>query len=60
MRSVLFKPDLSHMTANERAQFMCERALQLRDKGDYTGAQEAMRPLSRIRPDHLIVLASRH
>lgn len=45
MRSVLSKPDLSHMTANERAQFMCERALQLRDKGDYTGAQEAMRPL---------------
>ena len=45
MRSVLFKPDLSHMTPNERAQFICERALELRDKGDYTGAQDVMRPL---------------
>lgn len=45
MRSVLFKPDPSLMTANERALFKCERALELRDKGDYTGAQEAMRPL---------------
>lgn len=45
MRSVLTKPDLSHMTANERALFKCEKALRLRDKGDYAGAQEAMRPL---------------
>ncbi len=45
MRSVLSKPDLSHMTANERAVFKCERALQLKDKGDYVGAQEAMSPL---------------
>lgn len=45
MRSVLTKPDLSHMTANERALFKCEKALGLKDKGDYAGAQEAMRSL---------------
>lgn len=45
MRSVLPKPDLSHLTANERALFKCEKALELRDKADYTGALEVMRPL---------------
>ncbi|HEU4713937.1 MAG TPA: hypothetical protein VFS76_20390 [Pyrinomonadaceae bacterium] len=45
MRSVLTKPDLSHMTANERALFKCEKALELKDKGDHAGAQEVMRPL---------------
>lgn len=45
MRSVLTKPDLSHMTANERAVFKCEKALELRDKADFTGALEVMRPL---------------
>jgi tetratricopeptide (TPR) repeat protein len=45
MRPVLSKPDLSHMTANERALFKCQRALELKDKADYTGAQEVMRPL---------------
>lgn len=45
MRSVLSKPNLSHMTANERALFNCEKALELRDKGDYTGALDVMRPL---------------
>ena len=33
------------MTANERALFKCRRALELKDKADYTGAQEAMRPI---------------
>ncbi|HKR23285.1 MAG TPA: tetratricopeptide repeat protein [Pyrinomonadaceae bacterium] len=33
------------MTANERALSKCEKALGLKDKGDYSGAQEAMRPL---------------
>jgi tetratricopeptide (TPR) repeat protein len=33
------------MTANERALFKCEKALELRDKADYTGAREVMRPL---------------
>jgi len=45
MRSVLSKTDLSHMTANERASFKCQRALELKDKADYTGALEVMRPL---------------
>ncbi|HEX7774415.1 MAG TPA: helix-turn-helix domain-containing protein [Pyrinomonadaceae bacterium] len=40
------------MTANERALFKCERALELRDKGDYTGAQEVMRPLWNGVGDH--------
>ena len=45
MHSVLTKLDLSHMTANERALFKCEKALELRDKADYTGALEVMCPL---------------
>lgn len=45
MRSVLSKSDLSHMTVNERALFKCEKALELRDKADYTGALEVMHPL---------------
>jgi tetratricopeptide (TPR) repeat protein len=45
MRSVLSKPDLSYMTANERALFKCQKALELKDKADYTGALEVMRPL---------------
>jgi len=32
------------MTANERALFRCQKALELKDKGDYKGAQEVMRP----------------
>lgn len=42
MLIALSKSDLSHMTPNERALFRCERALELKDKGDYTGAQSAM------------------
>src|SRR5215213_920198 len=45
MRIALSKSDLSHMTANERALFRCQTALELKDRGDYTGAQEVMRPL---------------
>jgi hypothetical protein len=45
MRFALSKPDLSHMTPNERAGFKCQKALQLKDKADYTGALEVMRPL---------------
>jgi tetratricopeptide (TPR) repeat protein len=33
------------MAPNERALFRCEIALELKEKGDYTGAQEVMRPL---------------
>jgi tetratricopeptide (TPR) repeat protein len=45
MRFVLSKTNLSHMTANERALFKCQKALELKDKADYTGALEVMRPL---------------
>jgi tetratricopeptide (TPR) repeat protein len=45
MRFVPSSPDLSQMTANERALFKCEKALDLKDKADYAGALEAMRPL---------------
>lgn len=39
------KLDTSHSTANEAALRRCERALELKDKGDYDGAQKVMRPL---------------
>ena len=45
MRIATPKSDLSHMTPNERALFMCDIASELKDKGDYTGAQEIMCPL---------------
>lgn len=45
MRTAPYKSELSHMTPNERALSRCQKALELKDKGDYTGAQEVMRPL---------------
>ena len=36
---------VSHLTANEKALLLCETALELKDKGDYSSAQEVMRPL---------------
>jgi tetratricopeptide (TPR) repeat protein len=39
------KLQTSHTTANEDALLRCERALELKDKGDYEGAREAMGPL---------------
>jgi tetratricopeptide (TPR) repeat protein len=38
------KRDTSHLTANEALR-SCQAALRLKDKGDYGGAQEVMRPL---------------
>jgi tetratricopeptide (TPR) repeat protein len=35
----------AHLTANEEALVRCQSALELKDKGDYCGAQEVMRPL---------------
>lgn len=35
----------SHLTENEAALLRCQSALELKDKGDYQGAQEMMRPL---------------
>lgn len=39
------KLDTSHLTANDAALLRCQTALELRDQGDYRGAQEVMRPL---------------
>jgi tetratricopeptide (TPR) repeat protein len=39
------KLDPSQTTANEAALRRCERALELKDKGDYDGAQKILRPL---------------
>jgi len=39
------KNDLSHLTANDAALYRCNRALELRDKGDFDGAQEVIHPL---------------
>jgi tetratricopeptide (TPR) repeat protein len=54
MRTSSLKSDLSHLPANEQARSRCQNALELKDKGDYAGAQEIMRPLwARVgeRPD---------
>jgi tetratricopeptide (TPR) repeat protein len=54
MRTASLKQDISHLPVNERARIRCQSALELKDKGDYAGAQEIMRPLwKRIgeRPD---------
>ncbi|HBB87294.1 MAG TPA: hypothetical protein DC047_06735 [Blastocatellia bacterium] len=45
MRTTSLKQDISHLPVNEQARFRCEAALELKDKGDYAGAQEIMRPL---------------
>jgi tetratricopeptide (TPR) repeat protein len=39
------KNDISHLTANDAALYRCNEALELRDKGDFDGAQEVIRPL---------------
>ncbi len=38
------KLENSHLSLNERALLRCQSALELKDKGDYQGAQEVMRP----------------
>jgi len=45
MRTSSLKLDLSHLPANEQARSRCQIALELKDRGDYAGAQEIMRPL---------------
>jgi tetratricopeptide (TPR) repeat protein len=47
MRTTSPKLETSHLTANDQALLRCRTALELRDKGDYDGAQEVMRPLWR-------------
>jgi tetratricopeptide (TPR) repeat protein len=39
------KINTSHLTANDAALDRCRKALELRDKGDFDGAQEVMEPL---------------
>lgn len=54
MRIALHKLDASHLTANEKALFLCEAALDLKDRGNYAGARQTMSPIwNRIgeRPD---------
>ncbi|MGH9874603.1 MAG: helix-turn-helix domain-containing protein [Pyrinomonadaceae bacterium] len=48
------KPDLSHLTLNDRAVYRCRAAFEFKDRGDYDGAQAVMRPLWKrpgVRPD---------
>jgi tetratricopeptide (TPR) repeat protein len=45
MRTASPKLNVSHRTANERALLRCQTALELKDRGNYSGAQKAMRPL---------------
>jgi len=54
MRTTSQKLDISHLPSNEQARVRCQTALELKDKGDYEGAQEVIRPLWRRigeRPD---------
>ena len=44
MRTTSPKVETAHLTANDEASLRCRTALELRDKGDYDGAREVMRP----------------
>lgn len=44
MRSTLEKLESSHLTLNESAWLRCQAALELKDRGNYEGAREVMRP----------------
>jgi tetratricopeptide (TPR) repeat protein len=45
MRITSRKLNTSHLSANEEALLRCQTALDLKDTGDYSGAQEVMRPI---------------
>lgn len=45
MKITSLKLQTSHVSPNEEALVRCQTALELKDKGDYNGVQEAMRPL---------------
>jgi tetratricopeptide (TPR) repeat protein len=45
MKITSSKLHTSHLTANDEALFRCRTALELKDKGSYEGAREAMGPL---------------
>jgi tetratricopeptide (TPR) repeat protein len=44
MKSASAKSDTAHLPANERALLLCERALELKDRGEFDRAREALRP----------------
>src|SRR5215213_853729 len=44
MRTILEKLESSHLTLNESAWLRCQAALKYKDRGDYEGAREIMRP----------------
>ena len=44
MKSASAKSDTAHLPANERALLLCERALELKDRGDFDRAREVLRP----------------
>jgi len=44
MRASLAKLDSLHLSANESALIRCQAAVELKDRGDYDGAREVMRP----------------
>jgi tetratricopeptide (TPR) repeat protein len=45
MSSQLLKLESAQTSANDQASSRCQKALELKDKGDYAGAQRVMRPL---------------
>ena len=45
MRTASPKLDISHLTPNERAELRCRTALELKDRGEYDAARQAMFPL---------------
>ena len=45
MRTTSPKLDTSHLNANEEAELRCRTALELKDKGEYDAARDAMFPL---------------
>lgn len=45
MRTTSPKLDTSHLTANEEAELRCRTALELKDRGEYEAARDAMFPL---------------
>lgn len=61
MKMTSLQIDVSHLSANEEALVRCQRALALKDKSDYEGIREVMRPLwSRVgdRPETVGLHAS--
>lgn len=44
MRTTLAKLDSSHLTLNESAWLRCQASVELKDRGDYEGSREVMRP----------------